>query len=65
MNLLQTTMARLFPILQMNRSAAGGMTIAQGKAVDTDSAIPAKLIARIAAIPGVSMVRDLPLTEAS
>jgi D-3-phosphoglycerate dehydrogenase len=29
--------------------------------VDTDSAIPAKLIAQIAAIPGVLMVRDLPL----
>ena len=31
--------------------------------VDTDSAIPAKLIAQIAAIPGVLMVRDLPLRE--
>ena len=31
--------------------------------VDTDSAIPAKLIAQIAAIPGVLMVRDLPLSE--
>ena len=30
--------------------------------VDTDSEIPAKLIARIAAIPGVLMVRDLPLS---
>jgi len=29
--------------------------------VDTDSAIPAELIAQIAAIPGVLMVRDLPL----
>lgn len=29
--------------------------------VDTDSAIPAELIAKIAAIPGVLMVRDLPL----
>ncbi|MDP1592795.1 MAG: phosphoglycerate dehydrogenase [Gallionella sp.] len=29
--------------------------------VDTDSAIPAELIAHIAAIPGVLMVRDLPL----
>ena len=29
--------------------------------VDTDSAIPAKLIAQLAAIPGVLMVRDLPL----
>jgi len=29
--------------------------------VDTDSAIPADLIAKIAAIPGVLMVRDLPL----
>lgn len=29
--------------------------------VDADSAIPAELIARIAAIPGVLMVRDLPL----
>lgn len=31
--------------------------------VDTDSAIPAELIAQIAAIPGVLMVRDLPLSE--
>ena len=31
--------------------------------VDTDSAIPATLIAQIAAIPGVLMVRDLPLQE--
>ncbi|MDO9011105.1 MAG: phosphoglycerate dehydrogenase [Gallionella sp.] len=31
--------------------------------VDTDSAIPAELIAQIAAIPGVLMVRDLPLPE--
>jgi len=31
--------------------------------VDTDSAIPANLIAQIAAIPGVLMVRDLPLAE--
>ena len=31
--------------------------------VDTDSAIPAKLIAQIAAIPGVLMVRDLPLCD--
>ena len=31
--------------------------------VDTDSAIPAKLIAQIAAIPGVLMVRDLPLLK--
>jgi D-3-phosphoglycerate dehydrogenase len=31
--------------------------------VDTDSAAPAKLIADLAAIPGVLMVRDLPLTE--
>jgi len=31
--------------------------------VDTDSAIPAKLIAQIAAIPGVLMVRDLPLPK--
>jgi D-3-phosphoglycerate dehydrogenase len=31
--------------------------------VDTDSAIPAKLIAQIAAIPGVLMVRDLPLRD--
>jgi len=29
--------------------------------VDTDTSIPAKLIAKIAAIPGVLMVRDLPL----
>ena len=29
--------------------------------VDTDSSIPAELIAKIAAIPGVLMVRDLPL----
>ena len=29
--------------------------------VDTDSSIPAELIAQIAAIPGVLMVRDLPL----
>ena len=29
--------------------------------VDTDSAIPAKLIEQLAAIPGVLMVRDLPL----
>jgi D-3-phosphoglycerate dehydrogenase len=33
--------------------------------VDTDSAIPAKLIAQIAAIPGVLMVRDLPLPQAT
>jgi D-3-phosphoglycerate dehydrogenase len=31
--------------------------------VDTDSAIPAKLIAQIAAIQGVLMVRDLPLAQ--
>ena len=31
--------------------------------VDTNSAIPAGLIAQIAAIPGVLMVRDLPLEE--
>jgi len=31
--------------------------------VDTDSSIPANLIAQIAAIPGVLMVRDLPLAE--
>jgi len=31
--------------------------------VDTDSAIPPKLIAQIAAIPGVLMVRDLPLLK--
>lgn len=31
--------------------------------VDTDSAIPAKLNAQIAAIPGVLMVRDLPLLK--
>jgi D-3-phosphoglycerate dehydrogenase len=31
--------------------------------VDTDSAIPAKLIAKITAIPGVLMVRDLPLPK--
>ena len=31
--------------------------------VDTDSAIPAKLIAQLAAIPGVLMVRDLPMSE--
>jgi D-3-phosphoglycerate dehydrogenase / 2-oxoglutarate reductase len=31
--------------------------------VDTDSEIPAKLIAQIAAIPGVLMVRDLPLLK--
>ncbi len=31
--------------------------------VDTDTAIPAKLIAQIAAIPGVLMVRDLPLPK--
>jgi len=29
--------------------------------VDTDSATPSGLIAQIAAIPGVLMVRDLPL----
>jgi len=32
--------------------------------VDTDSAIPAEVIAQIAAIPGVLLVRDLPLQEA-
>ncbi|MFZ2301783.1 MAG: 3-phosphoglycerate dehydrogenase family protein [Gallionella sp.] len=32
--------------------------------VDTDSALPAALIAQIAAISGVLMVRDLPLAEA-
>ena len=31
--------------------------------VDTDSAIPAKLLAQIASIPGVLMVRDLPLLK--
>ena len=31
--------------------------------VDTDTALPAQLIAQIAAIPGVLMVRDLPLRE--
>jgi len=31
--------------------------------VDTDSALPVELIAQIAAIPGVLMVRDLPLPE--
>ena len=31
--------------------------------VDTDSAVPADLIAHIAAIPGVLMVRDLPLPK--
>lgn len=31
--------------------------------VDTDSALPADLLAHIAAIPGVLMVRDLPLSE--
>ena len=31
--------------------------------VDTDSAAPASLIAKIAAIPGVLMVRDLPLED--
>lgn len=31
--------------------------------VDTDSAIPANLIAQLAAIPGVLMVRDLPLSD--
>jgi D-3-phosphoglycerate dehydrogenase len=31
--------------------------------VDTDSTIPAELIAQIAAIPGVLMVRDLPLAK--
>ncbi len=31
--------------------------------VDTDSTVPDKLIAQIAAIPGVLMVRDLPLPE--
>ncbi len=31
--------------------------------VDTDSALPAELIAQIASIPGVLMVRDLPLIE--
>jgi D-3-phosphoglycerate dehydrogenase len=31
--------------------------------VDVDSAVPAKLIAQIAAIPGVLMVRDLPFIE--
>ena len=33
--------------------------------VDTDTAIPAQLIAQLAAIPGVLMVRDLPLHEAA
>ena len=33
--------------------------------VDTDSALPVELIAQIAAIPGVLMVRDLPLPEAA
>jgi D-3-phosphoglycerate dehydrogenase len=31
--------------------------------VDTDSAPPAALLAQIASIPGVLMVRDLPLTK--
>ncbi len=33
--------------------------------VDTDTALPPELIAHIAAIPGVLMVRDLPLHEAA
>jgi len=33
--------------------------------VDTDTALPAELIAHISAIPGVLMVRDLPLHEAA
>ena len=33
--------------------------------VDTDSAIPEKLIAQISAIPGVLIVRDLPLPDAA
>lgn len=33
--------------------------------VDTDTAIPTELIARIAAIPGVLVVRDLPLAKES
>ncbi len=33
--------------------------------VDTDTAIPANLIAQLTAIPGVLMVRDLPLLEAA
>jgi len=33
--------------------------------VDTDSAIPEKLIAQISAIPGVLIVRDLPLPNAA
>lgn len=56
-------MARPFRILPMNDSAAAGMAITQGGAMDTDSAIPAKLTAQIAAIPGVLMARDLPLLK--
>lgn len=63
MNLLQRTMARPFRILSMNCSAAAGMVVAQSMAVDTDSAIPAKLIAQIAATPGVLMVRDISLLK--
>lgn len=56
-------MASGFGILLMNRSDAAGMAVTQGRVVDTDSAIPAKLIAQIAATPGVLMVRDLPLLK--
>lgn len=44
----------------MNRSGAAGMAVTQGMVMDTDSAIPAKLIAQIAASPGVLRVRDYP-----
>lgn len=56
-------MARPFRILPMHDSAAAGIAIAQCRAMDTDSAIPAKLIAQIAATPGVLMVRELPLLK--
>jgi len=32
--------------------------------VDTDTELPAQLVAQLSAIPGVLMVRDLPLLEA-
>lgn len=56
-------MARPFRILPVHDSAAAEIAIAQRRAVDTDSAIPAKLIVQIAAAPGVPMVRELPLPK--
>lgn len=58
-------MARPFRFLPRNCGAVAAMEITQGMAADTGSAIPAKLDAQIAAIPGGPMVHDLstPMTS--